>query len=229
MICSERTFQSVPIYQLPGSAEYLRGVCQKQCDWCTYYHSLNLSNNIKQEVRMSNEKVLLILKHLYRRWGHQRLWQWLGHIEPPVLHSVGLEANVQLSIMKIDLNWDLWLLNGWHWGIFLSREWGSQYGTYKRPINNVRAAYKTFTEWVKALHSGSSASSYAWEYRDNFFFLSIWICNKALTYRAFSSIYLLTALCGGCKFLFTEMLWQREKRWPLCSHLLCDACWLCGS
>lgn len=31
-ICSERTFESVPIYQLPGSAEYLRGVFQKQRD-----------------------------------------------------------------------------------------------------------------------------------------------------------------------------------------------------
>lgn len=32
VICSEGTFQSVPIYQPPGSAEYLRGVFQKQRD-----------------------------------------------------------------------------------------------------------------------------------------------------------------------------------------------------
>lgn len=29
-------------------------------------------------------------------------------------------------------------------------EWGSQYGTYKSPINNVKPAYKTFTNRVKA-------------------------------------------------------------------------------
>lgn len=87
------------------------------------------------------QKALLILKHLYRRWGHQRLWQWWSQIGSPVLRSMGLGAKAELSIMKIDLNWELWLLNGWHWGIFLLREWGSQYGTYKRPINNVRPAY----------------------------------------------------------------------------------------
>lgn len=83
---------------------------------------------------------------------------------PPELHSMGLRANVELSIMKIDLNWGLWLLNGWHWGIFFSRELGSQYGTYKRPINNVRPEYKTFTDWVNALYSASSAPRYGWEY-----------------------------------------------------------------
>lgn len=158
------------------------------------------------------QKATLILKHLHRQWGHQRLQRWLGQVRPPVLYSMGLGANAELSIMKIDLNWDLWLLNGWHWGIFLSREWRSQYGTYKRPINNVRVAYKTFTDWVKALYSASSAPRYAWEYCEkNYVHLFEDVIKLSPTRRAFSTfvpISLLTQTYGSCKVLFTETLLQ---------------------
>lgn len=75
-----------------------------------------------------------------------------------VLLSMELRADEDFSIMKIDLNWNPWHLNGWHRGIFLSRELGSQYGTYKRPINNVKPVYKTFTDQVNALYSSQFCS-----------------------------------------------------------------------
>lgn len=96
---------------------------------------------------------------VYRQRGHPRLGQGWRKVRPPAfLHS----GCLTLLIMKIDLNWNLWRLNGWQLGKFLSRECGSQYGTYKRPINNAGRAYKTFTDFAWALVCGSTDPRSAW-------------------------------------------------------------------
>lgn len=153
VLCSERTFNLFSFINRLN--QNVRGVFQKHSDWCGLA-PLNLSSKmtgVEQKAVFTSQTFPLTPRSSEALDVEAR---------PNLLCFAALchRPEPQLSIMKIDLNWDLWLLNGWHRGIFLSREWGSQYGTYKRPINYVRPAYKTFTDWVEALSSGSSALRY---------------------------------------------------------------------
>lgn len=79
--------------------------------------SLNLLSNIVLDGGWDVQgKALLILTHICRPWGHERPCRNVG---PNQTSCTGPRVNTEHSVMKIDLNWDLWHVNGRHRGILL--------------------------------------------------------------------------------------------------------------